>query len=159
MKTRKIKGIRGVAVLASLLCAVSIVWILVQSYFVCTGSGEGCIAWHDELYMLQWAIFIGRLLFKSLFYALIILFLIKQHKAIGNGVLFPSSNVKILYAIAGCYLVGNICDDNMATALVCGENAAFVLNGDTLLYSALLVVFALIYKVAVNVSEENNLTI
>jgi hypothetical protein len=56
-------------------------------------------------------------------------------------------------------LVGNICDDNISTALICGDNGAFVINSDTLLYAALLVIFALIYKVAVKVSEENSLTI
>ena len=74
-------------------------------------------------------------------------------------VLFPNVNVKIIYSIAACYLIGNICDDNISTALICGDNGAFLINSDTLLYAALLVIFALIYKVAVKVSEENNLTI
>ena len=159
MKTKGYRKMRGVTIFASLICIVSIVWILVQSYFISTGSGEGCIVWHDELYPIQAVIFAGRLLFKSLFYTLIIVFLCKQLKAIRNGVLFPGANVKIMYAIATSYLIGNICDDNAATALTGGENAAFVINGDTLLYAALLVIFALLYKVAVKVSEENNLTI
>lgn len=157
MKTSK--GMTGIAVAASLLCTASIVWIFCQSYFISTGSGEGCIVWHEELYPLQAAIFTGRLLFKSMFYALIMVFLFKQIKAIKSGVLFPGINVTILYCIAGCYLIGNICDDNIATALTSSSHAAFAINGDTLLYAALLVVFALIYKVAVRVSEENNLTI
>lgn len=149
----------GVTIFASLLCIVSIVWILCQSYFVCTESGEGCIVWHEELYPLQAGIFIGRLVFKTLFYVLIMMFLFKQLKAIKDGIIFPRVNVKIMYTIAACYLVGNICDDNISTALICGDNGAFVINSDTLLYAALLVIFALIYKVAVKVSEENNLTI
>lgn len=157
MKTSK--GMAGIAVVASLLCTASIVWIFFQSYFISTGSGEGCIEWHEELYPLQAAIFAGRLLFKSMFYALIILFLFKQIKAIKNGVLFPDINASILYCISGCYLIGSICDDNIATALTNSSHSAFVINSDTLLYAALLVVFALIYKVAVRVSEENNLTI
>lgn len=157
MKTSK--GMTGIAVAASLLCTVSIVWIFCQSYFISTESGEGCIEWHEELYPLQAAILTGRLLFKSMFYALIMVFLFKQIKAIKSGVLFPGVNVNILYCIAGCYLIGNICDDNIATALTSSGHTAFVINGDTLLYAALLVIFALIYKVAVRVSEENNLTI
>ena len=159
METKGYKGMIGVTIFASLLCVVSIVWILVQSYFVCTESGEGCIVWHEELYPLQAGIFAGRLLFKSMSYALIIVFLIKQLNAIKSGVLFPNVNIKIIYSIAACYLIGNICDDNISTALICGDNGAFVINSDTLLYAALLVIFALIYKVAVKVSEENNLTI
>lgn len=159
MKTKGYRRMMGVTIFAALICIVSIIWILVQSYFIGTGSGEGCIVWHEELYPIQYTIFYGRLIFKSLFYLLIIVFLFKQLKAIKNGMLFPGANVKIMYVIATSYLMGNICDDNIATALTCGKHGAFVINGDTLLYASLLMIFALIYKVAVKVSEENNLTI
>lgn len=159
METKGYKGMMGVTIFASLLCIVSIVWILCQSYFISTGSGEGCIVWHEELYPLQAGIFIGRLVFKTLFYALIMALLFKQLKAIKDGILFPRANVKIMYIIAVCYLIGNLCDDNISTALLFEESGKFVINSDTLLYAALLVIFALIYKVAVKVSEENNLTI
>ena len=43
METKGYKGMMGVTIFASLLCVVSIVWILLQSYFVCTESGAGCI--------------------------------------------------------------------------------------------------------------------
>lgn len=159
METKGYKGMMGVTIFASLLCIVSIVWILCQSYFISTGSGEGCIVWHDELYPLQAGILIGRLVFKTLFYALIMAFLFKQLKAIKDGILFPRANVKIMYTIAVCYLIGNLCDENIPTALLFEDSGKFVINSDTLLYAALLVIFALIYKVAVKVSEENNLTI
>ena len=146
-------------IFATLLCVISIIWIVVQSYFISTGSGEGCIAWHEELYPLQWTIFTGRLIFKSLFYTLIIVFIVKQFKAIKSGVLFPAANVTVMYTMAISYLIGNICNDNIETALTNTSSAAFVINSDTLLYTALLVIFAIIYKIAVKVSEENNLTI
>lgn len=160
MKTKSYKKMMGVTIFASLLCAMSIVWIIAQSYCISTQSGEGCIHWHEDLYPLQLTIFIGRLLFKTSFYALIIVFLVKQLKAIKNGVLFAAVNVKIMYVLAFCYLIGNSCSDNVSTSLLFdGNTASFVINGDTLLYAALLVIFALIYKVAVKVSEEYNLTI
>lgn len=159
MKTKDYKGILGVTIFASLLCIVSIVWIICQSYFICTESGEGCIVWHEDLYPLQCGIFIGRLLFKSMFYALIIIFLFKQLKAIKNGTLFPSINVKIMYAIAACYLIGNLCDENISIALQSSNNFSFAINSETVLHAALLIIFALLYKIAVKVSEENNLTV
>lgn len=159
METKGYKGMMGVTIFASLLCVMSIVWIIVQSYFISTESGEGCIVWHEELYPIQYTIFYGRLIFKSLFYLLIALFLFKQLKAIKNGVLFPRANVKILYGMALSYFIGNTCDENVSTALFFENSGSLVLNSDTWLYVALLIVFALIYKVAVSVSEENNLTI
>ena len=150
----------GVTIFASLLCTVSIVWIMTQSYFISTQSGEGCIHWHEDLYPVQLVIFIGRLLFKTSFYALIIVFLAKQLKAIKNGVLFPSVNTRIIYAMAACYFIGENCSDNISTSLLFdGNTASFVIDGDTWIYTAVLIVFALMYNIAVKVSEENNLTI
>ena len=150
----------GVTIFASLLCTVSIVWIIAQSYFISTQSGEGCIHWHEDLYPMQLVIFIGRLLFKTSFYALIMVFLAKQLKAIKNGVLFPSVNTRIMYAIAACYFIGENCSDNISTSVLFKSNTgSFVIDGDTWIYTAVLVVFAIMYNIAVKVSEENNLTI
>ena len=160
MKTKSYKRMKGVTIIASLLCAVSIVWIIAQSYFISTQNGDGCIHWHEDLYPLQLAIFLGRLLFKTSFYALIMVFLAKQLGAIKNGVLVPSVNTKIMYAIAACYFIGENCSDNVSTSLLFdGNTGSFVINSDTWLFTALLVVFAIIYNIAVKVSEENNLTI
>jgi hypothetical protein len=109
---------------------------------------------------MQLVIFIGRLLFKTSFYALIMVFLAKQLKAIKNGVLFPSVNTKIMYAIAICYFIGENCSDNISTSVLFkGNTGSFVIDGDTWIYTAVLVVFAIMYNIAVKVSEENNLTI
>ena len=160
MKTKSYKRMMGVTIFASLLCTVSIVWIMTQSYFISTQSGEGCIHWHEDLYPVQLTIFIGRLLFKTSFYALIMVFLAKQLKAIKNGVLFPSVNTRIIYAMAACYFIGENCSDNISTSLLFdGNTASFVIDGDTWIYTAVLIVFALMYNIAVKVSEENNLTI
>lgn len=160
MKTKSYKRMIGVTIFASLLCAANIVWIITQSYFISTQSGEGCIHWHEELYPVQMVIFIGRLLFKTSFYALIMIFLAKQLKAIKNGVLFPSVNTRIIYAIATCYFIGESCSENLSTSLLFdGNTGSFIINGDTWLYTAMLVVFAIVYNIAVKVSEENNLTI
>ena len=160
MKTKSYKRMMGVTILASLLCTVSIVWIIAQSYSISTQSGEGCIHWHEDLYPMQLVIFIGRLLFKTSFYALIMVFLAKQLKAIKSGVLFPSVNTRIIYAMAACYFIGENCSDNISTSLLFeGNTGSFVIDGDTWIYTAVLVVFAIMYNVAVKVSEENNLTI
>ena len=160
MKTKINKGLNGTTIFVSLLCVVNIVWILCQSYFISTDSGEGCIAWHEDLYPVQLAIFAGRLIFKTAFYALIILFMVKQCKAIGSGTIFPRTNVTVIYTMAACYFIGEFCDSNMESAVMfCGSNGAIEINIDIIIYTILLVVFGILYKVAVDVSEENNLTI
>ena len=158
MRTKNYKTMIAISIFALLLCIVGIVWIVAQSYYINMTSDTGSI-WHEDLYPIQLVIFFGRLIFKSLFYLLIMVFLFKQQRAIKNGVLFPRANVKVLYGMAFSYLIGNHCSDNIQSVLFIENHASFVINADTLLYTALLIVFALMYKVAVNVSEENNLTI
>ena len=160
MKTKSKKGLKGVTIFVSLLCVVNIVWILCQSYFVSTDSGEGCIEWHEDFYPVQLAIFAGRLIFKTAFYALIILFMVKQCKAIRNGTIFPRANIAVIYTMAACYFIGEFCNSNMEPAVMfCGSSAAIEINIDIIIYTILLVAFGILYKVAVDVSEENNLTI
>lgn len=161
MKTGNYRTLAVATAFASLLCLVSFAWVLAQSYFICSGSGEGCIVWCNELFPLQVCVFTGRLLFKGAFYLLLIVFLVKQLVAIKNGSLFPGANVGIMYATAACFLIGETCYDNFSTALVLETPGfgAFVVNGDTLIYATMLLAFALIYKVAVKVCEENRLTI
>lgn len=110
---------------------------------------------------MQITIFIGRLLFKNAFYALIVVFLVKQYKAVKSGVLFPRANIGIIYTIAVCYLIGNFCHANFDTLVIpeIEGTANLVISTDTLIYAMLLLVFASIYKIAVKVSEENTLTI
>lgn len=155
-----LRTVYGLTLIASLFCVVSIVWILVQSYFITACSGEGCIVWHEECYALQFSVFLGRVFFKTSFYGLLILFMVKQCRAIKCGVIFPRANVSVLYAIASCYLIGEFCDSNMASAVMPNDcHGGIVVNADTMIYTLLLFIFAILYKVAVNVSEENNLTI
>lgn len=160
MKTRNQKPMMAMTAIALLICIVNIVWIFVQSYFIAFTSGEGCIVWHEGLLCLQIAVFSGRLIFKTLFYLLLIAFFVKQTKAIMNGTIFPRGNVRLLSLMAVSYFIGSTCNENLDTCLVFdGNTGSFVLNIDVVLYTLLLVVFAILYKIAVNVSEENNLTI
>lgn len=160
MKTKNQKSMMAMTAIALLICIVSIVWISIQSYFIAFTSGEGCIVWHEELLYLQIAIFSCRFIFKTLFYLLLIAFFVKQTKAIMNGIIFPRGNVRLLALMAVSYFVGSTCDENLSTCLVFeGDTGKIVLNTDVVLYTLLLIVFAILYKIAVNVSEENNLTI
>ena len=161
MKTKSYKGLLGATLFASLLCVANIVWTICQSYFVCTESGEGCIIWHEDLYPMQITIFVGRLLFMNAFYALIVVFLVKQYKAVKCGILFPRANIGIMYTIAVCYLIGNFCHANFDTLVIpeTEGSANLVISTNTLIYAMLLLAFASIYRIAVKVSEENTLTI
>ena len=156
MKSSNSKSLLGIAIVIFLLSLVSISVLFVQSFDVCTNGSD--LAWREDLFQMQMIIFIGKLFFKTAFYILLFFFLIKQHKAIKNGVLFPRANVLIMYFMAAFYFLGNFCQETIKT-FISAETPHIVLNFDTTIYTLLLIIFALMYKVAAKVSEENNLTI
>ena len=156
MKSSNSKSLLGIAIAIFLLSLVSISVLFVQSFDVCTNGND--LAWREDLFQMQMIIFVGKLFFKTAFYILLFFFLIKQHKAIKNGVLFPRANVLIMYFMAAFYFLGNFCQENIKT-FISAETPHIVLNFDTTIYTLLLIIFALMYKVAAKVSEENNLTI
>lgn len=156
MKSSNSKSLLGIAIVIFLLSLVSISVLFVQGFDVCTNGSD--LAWREDLFQMQMIIFIGKLFFKTAFYVLLFFFLIKQHKAIKNGVLFPRANVLIMYFMAAFYFMGNFCQENIKT-FISAETPHIVLNFDTTIYTLLLIIFALMYKVAAKVSEENNLTI
>lgn len=156
MKSSNSKSLLGIAIVIFLLSLVSISVLFVQSFDACTNGSD--LAWREDLFQMQMIIFIGKLFFKTAFYILLFFFLIKQHKSIKNGVLFPRSNVLIMYFMAAFYFLGNFCQENIKT-FISAETPHVVLNFDTTIYTLLLIIFALLYKVAAKVSEENNLTI
>lgn len=156
MKSSNCKSLLGITIVIFLLSLISICILIVQSIDVYANGGN--FTWREDILQIQIIIFIGRLLFKTTFYILIFFFLIKQYKAIKNGVLFPHANVSIIYLMASFYFLGNFCQENIKT-FITAETPHIVLNFDTTICTLLLIIFALMYKVAAKVSEENNLTI
>lgn len=162
MEKRISKSLMGIAIAVMILCAIQIVWIIVQSWFVSGINGStGEINWNEAVLPFQLTIFCGRLLFAVCYFALIILFLIKTLKALNDGTLFPKSNVKVLYATAVCHLISKLCDDNMGNILLSETptQTYFAIESSSIIITLLFIIFAMIYKIAAKVSEENNLTI
>ena len=58
---------------------------------------------------------------------------------------------------AAFYFIGNFFTDNLS--LLYFENNPLMINDTTVIYTLLFIIFGILYKVAVDVSEENNLTI
>ncbi|MBO7280300.1 MAG: DUF2975 domain-containing protein [Bacteroidaceae bacterium] len=162
MKTKISKSLMGVVVIAMIICAIHIVWLILQSWFISGINGStGEINWNQDVLPFQIIVFSCRLLFNVGFNVLIIVFLIKSLKALKDGTLFPKSNVALLYVTAGCYFIGKLCDDNMGSTLLTETPTCsrFVIETGCILVTLMLIIFAMIYKIAVKVSEENNLTI
>ena len=112
--------------------------------------------WIEELKGLQVSIIILRMIGTVTCLSLLLTFLFKSIKAQKNGVLFPRKNVGILFSLAATSFITLLCYGNMH--IVLGErhiNIGFT----ELMVPIIICIVALIYRNAVQVSEENNLTI
>ena len=156
MKTKGFKTLTAITALAIFFCVVNALWVCVLSHNVYTAENN-FLTFEKGPRFIFFAVFYGRLIFLPLYNALLITFLIKQLVAIKKGILFPRINVRIIYLIAATYFIGDFCAEN--TALLYFENNPLVVNDSTIIYTLLFVIFGIIYKIAVNVAEENNLTV
>ncbi len=156
MKTKGFKTLTAITALAIFFCVVNAVWVCVLSHNVYTAENN-FLTFEKAPRFIFFAIFYGRLIFQPLYNTLLITFLVKQLVAIKKGILFPRINVTIIYLIAACYFIGNLCADN--TALLYFENNPLIIKDSTIINTLLFVIFAIIYNIAVKVSEENNLTV
>ncbi|MBR2638064.1 MAG: hypothetical protein IKD40_04380 [Bacteroidaceae bacterium] len=162
MKTNKNNFLKGAAIAAAILCAVQIVWLSVQSWNISgLGAENSEINWDKTILPIQLIVFLGRLIFCVAYNALIITFLTKTMKALKGGVIFPKSNVLLPFCTAGCYFIGTMLNDNFDNILMTETPCYtyFAINSSTIIFTLLFLIFALLYKMAADISEENNLTI
>lgn len=162
MEKRNYKALKAVAFAAALLCAAHIVWLFAQTWFISgMGGTEGEINWSEEVFPFQLTVLLGRLLFCAAYYATIIIFIAKTINGLKSGIIFPQSNVPLLFITAGCYFIGTLMSDNFDNILLTQTPNAtyFAIDSNTILIPLIYIIFALLYKIAANVSEENNLTI
>ena len=118
------------------------------------------IQWFDMEKWIQVTVLVGRMLGGLVFSALLYAFTINTIKGYKAGVLFPRKNFGILMACSVALFIYVFCYDNMQILGVSNYPVRQIeLDLNTVVSSLTFVVFALLYKVAIKVSEENSLTI
>ena len=118
------------------------------------------IQWLDTDKWMQVTVLVGRMLGGLTFSALLYAFTINTAKGYKAGVLFPRKNFGILMACSVALFVYMFCYDNMPlVGLASDAVRQITLDLNTAVCSLTFVVFALMYKIAIRVSEENSLTI
>ena len=118
------------------------------------------IEWLEMDKWMQITVLVGRMVGGLVFSALLYAFTINTIKGYKAGVLFPRKNFGILIACSVALFVYMFCDDNIALVGIANDAVRqIVLDLNTVVCSMTFVVFALMYKIAIKVSEENSLTI
>lgn len=156
MKQNSITSITIVSVIVIVFCAVSAIFVIAQgAVYLMNPEGAG-VVWSESQKILQWFLLIGRPSAGAAFFAFITAFLVKTIKGLKSGVLFPASNVPLLYVSAIVLFINNFCYSN--GGVLTGADALLI-DTDDIVMSLIFIVFAMIYKIAVKVSQENSLTI
>ena len=150
--TKSLKWLTGVAVFFSLFATAR---MTVQTVGFFYGSPYPAV-WIDDLEVIQGSIAIFRLLGGIALFGLLIAFLLNSIKGLNNGVLFPRKNISTLFCTAAASFVFLFCNTNID--LVLGERV-LQLDIQEILVPTIICAFAIMYKAAVKVSEENSLTI
>lgn len=118
------------------------------------------IEWLEMDKWMQITVLVGRMVGGLVFSALLYDFTINTIKGYKAGVLFPRKNFGILIACSVALFVYIFCYENMALVGIANDAVRqIVLDLNTVVCSMTFVVFALMYKIAIKVSEENSLTI
>lgn len=150
--TKSLKWLTGIAVFFSLFATAR---MTVQTVGFFYGKPYPAV-WIDGLEVFQGSIAIFRLLGGLALFGLLIAFLLNSIKGLNNGVLFPRKNISTLFCTAAASFVFLFCNTNID--LVLGERV-LKLDIQEILVPTIICAFAIMYKAAVKVSEENSLTI
>lgn len=154
MKTNSTRSLKWLTGVTMIFGAIYLLTVGAQTCGVFIGKQP--VVWQDEIRILQSAIAIFRFLGAAATVGCVIAFLMNSIKALKNGVLFPRKNVGILFATAAASFILIWCGSNIH--IVFGSRSVN-LGLEEILVPVVICAFAIIYRVAVHVSEENNLTI
>ena len=155
--TKKLYTVLGVILFIS---TVNALHVTIQGIGGLVSPDSFGIQWLNTDKWMQVTVLVGRMVGSLVFSALLYAFTINTVKGYKAGVLFPRKNFGILMACSVALFVYVFCYDNMQLVGLPNDAVRQIeLDLNTVISSLTFVVFALMYKVAVKVSEENSLTI
>ena len=107
----------------------------------------------------QVCIAIGYCTFALALIAIQMIFLVKQMKSIKNGMLFDKSSAKYLATWGLLWIGYDFCAANIGQMLINGVFNEITIHGTTVGIPVIAFAFTILYRMAADVAEENNLTI
>ena len=160
MEKTTVKSIKTVCYAALVCIAMWVVFYGIQSYYVLTtGSGHGVINWGSPNMGLKLTIFWFNRFTILLMAGLFTAFVFNILKSLRTGVIFNRTNVKILWAIVIAIPIYAFVSDNMGFSVSTTEYHDLVLSDSPFVYTMVAMLVAMLYKVACDAAEEQNLTI
>ncbi len=157
MKKRLQKSLTGICLFIILIGSTSVLVTVDQTFGYFGEPVEQAISWSEDIMALQMAIVILRCVSLMAFFGCLLLFIINFVHSIKAGQLFPRKSIPLLFVCAAVSFIYFLCNDNLH--IVTSAERNFVITMESVIVPLVILVFAFMYKAAVQVSEENSLTI
>lgn len=159
--TRSLKWLKGLTVAVSIYSCIYIILLTIRAmYYVgWVNIGPEPVKWIEGHEGLQCTILSIWWLSGVAFNLLMLIFAINSTRQLKSGTLFPVSNVGILFGCAAAHLLYKIATQNMPVLFDARRSITFDLGYDELLITTFICIFAIVYKIAGMIAEENSLTI
>ena len=157
MKKRLQKSLTGICLFIILIGSASVLVTVDQTFGYFGEPVEQAISWSEDIMALQMAIVILRCVSLMAFFGCLLLFIINFVHSIKAGQLFPRKSIPQLFVCAAVSFIYFLCNDNLH--IVTSAERNFVITMESVIVPLVILVFAFMYKAAVQVYEENSLTI
>ena len=157
MKKRLQKSLTGICLFIILIGSTSVLVTVDQTFGYFGEPVEQAISWSEDIMALQMAIVILRCVSLMAFFGCLLLFIINFVHSIKAGQLFPRKSIPQLFVCAAVSFIYFLCNDNLH--IVTSAERNFVITMESMIVPMIILVFAFMYKAAVQVYEENSLTI
>lgn len=152
MKEKTIKTIKGISIAALIMIAIV---TCLETYF--WSERWQNVEWNEEIIGWQHRIIIGHIVTTYLIMAVMVTFIVNIFRGLKKGVIFSRRNTIVIYAGAVIYALYSF----YAYTAMNAATGRYVhsIDTDMFIYPLLIIILGLLHKLAVEASEENNLTI
>ena len=159
--TRSLKWMKGLTIGVSIYCIIYIILLTFRAmyYIGWINIGPEPVKWIEGHEGLQYTVLSIWWFTGFAFNLLMLMFAINSTRRLKAGTLFPAANVGILFGCAAAHLFYKLATQNMPVLFEARRSITFDLGYDELLITTFICIFAIVYKVAGMIAEENSLTI
>ena len=160
MKNTSIKTLKIVCYVLLALIPILVLFNAVQSYYILTtGSGEGVINWDSPRIALKVSLFFCQRVVLLAMVCLFFAFIVNILKHLKGGTLFCRANVVLLWVMVPVLPFYSFLNDNINIAFSPTEHGSVVITDNIIIYPLVVVILAILYKVAYDTAEEQKLTV
>ena len=160
MEKTSIKTLKIVCIFALICTILWVVFYAIQTYFVLTeGSGQGVINWDSPHIGRKLTVFVINRITILLLAGLMGAFVFNILKYMKGGRIFNRANVVLLWIMAIVLPIHSFISDNMGFACSDADQFDWMLTDSPFVCAIVAVLVAMLYKLAYDAAEEQQLTV